>query len=290
MGAGPMAFETFAAAWNPPLLAGTALAGAGFLAAIGPMRHRFSGSAPVPAARAMAFLGALGALYAAVGSPFDELADRLFSAHMVQHLLLVLAAAPLLLLGTPAWLLPRRLRAVASARGLRWLRRPAAGLVVFNAVFAAFHLPALYEAALEHPPLHDLEHLLLLATAVLAWRPVCVPGAADRLAPLGRLRYVLANAAAMAALCAALAFAGHPLYPTYARTGAWGALTPLEDQRLGAIVMMLAAMAANGLAALAAFLQMAEEGGGLQGRADVHGGACAAAGADAGSLARAGGA
>jgi putative membrane protein len=213
----------------------------------------------------VAFYGGLGAVVIALLSPLHALGETLFSAHMVQHLVLVLGAAPLLVAGAPA--LPmiqgvprglrRALRTLPHAPAMAPLRRALRnGLVVggLNALAMwAWHLPALYEAGLSGPSLHALEHASFIGTAVLFW--ILVMRAGARRYPTGgtAIALVFVTALQSSALGALLAFASRPLYGVHAEGAlAWG-MTPLADQRLAGLLMWVPAGIVY-IAAMAALL------------------------------------
>src|SRR5881628_1583876 len=143
---------------------------------------------PTPLGAPLAFFGGCAAMLAALNGPLHDLSDYyLFSAHMVQHLVLTLVVAPLLLAGTPGWMLDRLLAPLLRrplGRGAVRLTRPVPALALYAAALIAWHLPGPYTTALEIHGWHIVEHLVLLATAVLAWWPVA---SASTLAP--RLHY-----------------------------------------------------------------------------------------------------
>src|SRR5437764_14188347 len=125
----------------------------------------------------LAFFGGCAAMLAALNGPLHDLSDYyLFSAHMVQHLVLTLVVAPLLLAGTPGWMLDRLIEPLRRWRlrrtVVRALTRPVPALALYAVALVAWHLPGPYNAALETHAWHVVEHLVLLATAVLAWWPV----------------------------------------------------------------------------------------------------------------------
>jgi putative membrane protein len=130
----------------------------------------------LPPRQRAAFLAGLATLFIALGPPLDDWSDHyLLTAHMVQHLLLTLLAAPLLLVGIPGWMLePLTRNRVTNAIGY-WLTRPVIAYAVANAVFVLWHVPLLYEAALRTQPIHVLEHVTLLGGAILAWWPIAGP-------------------------------------------------------------------------------------------------------------------
>jgi putative membrane protein len=222
------------------LIAGAALLG-GWLAA-----WRVRGERP-DTPRTVAFLGGLMAGAAALNGPLHDLAEHgSFSAHMAQHLLLVLVAPPLLLAGTPNWMMDRLLAVVLGWRGVarpaRWLTRPVPALALFTATLIAWHLPALFTRALASQAWHAAEHAALVAAAALAWWPVLGP---SRLVPPlhhgAQLLYLFVFGMPMTVVAALITGAEEVLYP--------GGVEGLADQRLGGVLMWVPA----GLVPLAAF-------------------------------------
>lgn len=211
------------------------------------LRLRRSG-ASLPGWRIVAFGAGLLLLGAALLSPLDALAHGLLSAHMLQHLLLVAAAAPLLVVGAPVAALvrslpPRARRRLASAAAgpLRrlggwgspgWLAVAFGGHLV---VLLAWHVPALYQGALAGSGLHTLEHATFLGTALLFWGAVA---AAARRAAYGMgIALLFLTSMASGVLAALLMFSPRAWYPANASAaGSWG-LTALEDQQIAAGLM-----------------------------------------------------
>jgi cytochrome c oxidase assembly factor CtaG len=205
--------------------------------------------------RDAAFVGGLAAVAAALGSPIDRLADELFWVHMVQHVLLIAVAPPLLALSRP-WNRMWRGFPIAFRRSLarelsaapRWapLRRAAAfaggavaSWLIFNLDLCAWHVPVLYDAALRSPPLHALEHLAFFATALLLWtRVVYSPPWRSPLGEPGKLAYLASTMVVGWVLAIVLALASAPLYPAYAEAaGRPGGISAFTDQQLAAGVM-----------------------------------------------------
>jgi putative membrane protein len=179
-------------------------------------------------------------LLIALATPLDTLADEyLFTAHMVQHLLLTLVAAPLLLLGTPGWLARHALRAAHLTAFVRWARHPLAAFFGFNVVFAVAHVPPLYELTLAYEPLHAAEHLVFVGTAMLMWMPVVspVPEIAAPYPALGQVLYLFLQTVPASLLGALLSATGTASYATYVLAPRVTSLTPLEDQQLGGLIM-----------------------------------------------------
>lgn len=223
-------------------------------------RWRSGAGAGVPRRQVVLFATAILVLVVALVSPLDALGGSLFAAHMVQHLLLTLVAAPLLLLGRVHLavlpVVPLRLRRRGARRLARGLRR-ASPAVVVAAVGAhlgtvvLWHVPLFYDAALRQPWLHATEHASLLVTATAFWgvmgaarsRPVAVAGLAAFVASFVSVL-----------LAAAMTVATSPWYSSHlATTGAWGS-TPLRDQHLAAAIMWVpGGLVYLGAAAVAVF-------------------------------------
>ncbi|HEY2600425.1 MAG TPA: cytochrome c oxidase assembly protein [Thermoleophilaceae bacterium] len=205
--------------------------------------------------RAVAFWSGLVTLVLALDSVIDDEADRLFWVHMVQHALLMMVAAPLLVLAAP-WIpiwkgLPlstRRGLGAAYMRSPGWraaravgrrLAAPVAVWVLFSLDLAVWHVPVLYGATLRHQWIHDLEHVSFLVLAVLFWAQVIEsPPLKARLPEAWRVAYVTLEATVCWVLAMVLAFAPSPLYSGYSELGSRpGGLSALADQQLAAGIM-----------------------------------------------------
>ena len=248
-------------AWNlhPVLLGGLVLAAWAYWhgQTSGPRR-------PVDSWRARCFTLALVALGLALLSPLDALSNALASAHMVQHLLLLLVAAPLLALSAPSSTILRGSPLAVRRASGRWrrrlglthgnlavLRHPAAVWLLQVGVLWFWHAAAPYDAALGSEPLHLLEHASFLVTAVLFWHVVIgVRGAARVSNGLGVL-LVFAMAMQSVFLSVLLTFARTPWYSGYAATTASWGLDPLTDQQLAGVIMWIPAGGIYLVAALA---------------------------------------
>ena len=227
--------------WNlaPSVLIGMGLWTAAYLLITGRWRRERGWGAPPSTWRQAAFhLGTLVGLLALV-SPLDELGDEyLFSAHMVQHLLLLYVTAPCWLLGTPEWL-PSL---VVPTRWLSAARRIAGSggtLIVFAGVLLAWHLPAAYGFAQEHEAAHIVEHLMYMGAGLIGWWPIAGPADSvlGRPSAPARMLYLFAMALPCSFLGAMLTFAQTPLYGYYVAAPHVFGLSVLEDQRLGGLLM-----------------------------------------------------
>lgn len=211
--------------------------------------------------QAAAFGAGWLALVAALVSPLDTLGTRLFSAHMVQHELLMIVAAPLLVLGRPlaAWtwaLSPRHRRWVGSATRWAWLSRlwstltrPLAAWALHAMALWLWHVPPLFDAALHGEGLHILQHASFLLTALLFWWAVLGGDPRSRSKGFAMI-YLFTTMMHTGALGALLTLAPTPWYPTYAATSPALGFDPVEDQQIGGLVMWVPGSFAYLLAAL----------------------------------------
>jgi putative membrane protein len=187
------------------------------------------------------FFSGLLVMFGSLNGPIHDLSDvYLFSAHMVQHLLLTLAMPPLLLAGVPGWML----RPVLSRRPIapiaRFFTRAPIAFVTFNLVIAAWHLPPLYNAAMANHNIHILEHLMFMVAAVLMWWPLLsqLPEF-PRLAYPGQMLYTFLMSIPMSIVAVYIAMSDHVLYPAYSAAPRVLPISPLEDQLLGALIMWI---------------------------------------------------
>lgn len=225
------------------------IATAAIVHAIGARRLARRTGDPRPVRGAAAFVGGLALLTLALFGPLDAWAGRSFTIHMIQHEVLMLAVAPLLVAGRPlahwTWALPvfarHRLRAFQRAWRGPGVWQALTGLTGACALQSlalwAWHLPAWFRAALEHPGLHVLQHGTFLAAALCFWWSVLRPGPARRRAPAS-IASLFVTTLTTGALGALLTFAGTPWYAAAGAVPLFG-LTPIEDQQLGGLLMWI---------------------------------------------------
>ena len=191
----------------------------------------------------LAFGAGLATMLVALDGPVDALADaRLFSAHMLQHLLLTLVMPPLLLLGLPAAPLRRVLRLPGVRRAARVVTHPAVAFALYNGVLIAIHLPALFEPMVRDQTVHIALHLLLMAVGILFWWPLASPlPELPRLSYPAQLLYLFLFLAPMAAVAAPITLAPTVLYPWYTEgPRPWG-IAAHADQVIGGLLMWVGA-------------------------------------------------
>ena len=193
-------------------------------------------------ASAPLFFGSgLALLFLSLNGPLHDLSDTyLFSAHMVQHLLLTMIVVPLLLLGTPGSMLRPALRSPSVARVARALTRPAIAYGLFNVTMLAWHLPPLYNLAMAHHGVHIVQHLFFLVTATLVWWPLLSPlPELPRLSHAMRLLYVVLLMIPMNIIGLMITYADEVLYPAYEVAPRILPLSPHEDQLVGGLIMWI---------------------------------------------------
>jgi cytochrome c oxidase assembly factor CtaG len=198
-----------------------------------------------------AFVAGLVTIVISLEGPIDNYADQLFWVHMLQHVLLLTLAPPLILLGRPwprMWrALPLRTRtavgrALARARWtapLRALARPLPAWVLFNATIVLWHIPAAYNATLTNETIHNVEHAMFFFSGLLFWARVIDPGPLrPRLVWPWRIAYVVGAMVVGWILAITLVLVPHPLYAHYAALAHRpGGITALTDQQLAGGVM-----------------------------------------------------
>jgi len=184
--------------------------------------------------------------------PLDFLGDNyMFSAHMLEHLMLILPVPMILLLGMPADMMRSLLKIRIMARTERLLNRPAAGWILSVGTMWIWHAPQLYNAALANEGIHAMEHLTMLVTATIFWWPIFSPLPELRMSPISAGIYIFLAAAAEMLLGILLTFAPLGYYPTYMHPGTgtgiegqvfslirdtWE-ITPQFDLQLGGLIM-----------------------------------------------------
>lgn len=206
--------------------------------AYGPITKPFPRRSKVPAWQVTTFgIGCL-VLYASFGGPLDYLSDNyLFSVHMIQHMIEILIMTPLLIYGTPVWMVDPLMEIPEFRAVIKFCSHPIYASVLFMGILNLFHIPALYDYSLKHEAFHFFEHVCFFVGALFFWlgrRP---------LTPGQQLLYLLFNYNLMMPLVVFMLVAHSPWYTFYVsqpRIYPW--LTPILDQQLGGIVMAVSMM------------------------------------------------
>ncbi len=248
-----MPLIAFVTSWslNWPILVGLALYAG--LYAVGRARlHARGQTVHIPTWRAWCYGCGLATIGLALLSPLAAYSGLLFFMHMIEHMLILVVAPLLLLLGAPLlpvlWVFPRNVRRELALlfaprsplhRIFHVLTTPAVALIVYLLVVAVWHLPVMYDAAQGPAIIHDLEHLIFLGAGLLYWWPVVHPTGGRRrlgfeLAPL----YLLAAAAEGGVIGGVFVEINRPLYETYLQAHRIWGISPLLDQELGGLIMM----------------------------------------------------
>lgn len=199
-----------------------------------------AGDAPTRGQR-LAFAAGLVALFAALNGPIHDLSDSyLFSAHMVQHLLLTMLVTPLLIVGTSGSMLrPLLARPLLAGIARRITAGPAA-FAIFNVTLIAWHLPPLYNLAMADHGVHIVQHLCFLVTSVLMWWPLL--SRVPELPPLSRplqMLYICLLMIPMSIVGMIITYADEVLYPAYESAPRISGLSPHQDQLVGGLIMWI---------------------------------------------------
>lgn len=251
--------------WDPTLLLLFALSGWLYLRGARRLWRRAGRGHGLHLWQARLFYAGFGVLVLALVSPLDALGAALFSAHMAQHLLLMLVAAPLIALGDPGlvllWALPpgwRRPVARVVRRGVvgqlwKQIRKPGAAWLLAAVALWLWHVPGLFELALRLPAVHSLEHLCLFGSSLLYWHVALRRSGHTGFSYLAGIVYIFSMALVGSVLGIILTFMSSPWYGIYAGSTAAFGLTPMEDQQAAGLLMWIPAGLVYLVTALALF-------------------------------------
>jgi len=249
---------------EPYLIGGLVLLGWLWAVLAGPLRSRLApSSTPFPLACAISFYASLLVFYLAVGSPLDQVAERfLFSAHMLQHQLLIYPAAILFLLGLPDWMVDPVLALPSLRRPLRLLTHPLMCALIYTLVISIWHAPWLYDWALQNRLVHVGEHVMFFGAALFYWWPVISPS--RELPPIGygaQMLYQFGVLVLMTPIFAYITFAEQVLYPTYEfAPRLFANFSAMDDQLLAGVGMKIVGMSVAGGAFAVSFYRWFQAG------------------------------
>lgn len=186
------------------------------------------------------FYGSLVVMYLSLDGPLHHLADELlFSAHMLQHMLLQLVWAPLLILGVPFWLWQALVELPGAGAFARFISRPWPAFWAFQAAMWLWHLPRLYNLALEVHAWHIVEHLCFMLTAVVFWFVVIAPLPQLARSLPKRMAFIFLNMTAMKTLGLILTMSSVIIYPFYIAAPRVFGIDVLSDQQVGGMIMWM---------------------------------------------------
>ena len=232
-------------AWTPHsdvwlLMAAIAVGYAVAMKRLGP-RLAPRGTAIVTRFQLSTFCGGLLAMWIASDWPIHDLGEGyFFSIHMVQHTVYAIVAAPLLLMGTPAWLARWLLSPRWLLHTVRYLSRLIPATIVFNLVVIVTHTPVIVNASLHHALLHFGLHALLVVSSLIVWMPVLSPlPEVPRLQPLVRMLFLFLQTVVPTVPASFLTFGDHPLYRFYDSVPRLWGLSALDDMRLAGLIMKI---------------------------------------------------
>lgn len=193
------------------------------------------------AAQRVMFVLSLTILFLTLNGPLHDLSDTyLFSAHMVQHLVLTLVVPPLMVVGTPGWMLRPLLRKATLFAIARKLTGFGACFAIFNVVLSVWHLPPMYNLALANHPIHIVQHLMFLVASVLMWWPLTsMLPELPRASYPKQMLYCFIMTVPMSVIAIYIAMADSLLYPAYAVSARVFGITPMLDQQYGGLIMWI---------------------------------------------------
>jgi len=243
----PLLGATPLPAWRPEpdvwLVIGTL--GVAYLLAVVRLGPRYA-PGPGPAVtrfQVVAFSLGLFTLWLVSDWPVHELGEEyIYSAHMVQHLVFALVGVPMMLAGTPAWMLRLLLAPPRLFRAVRWMSRMLPALVLYNLVLVLTHWPAVVDLTLRNGFAHFLAHTVLVVSSVIVWMPVLSPlPEIPRLFPPMRMVYLFLQSVVPTVPASFLTFGTKPLYPRYELMPKLFGWSVLDDQLVAGLMMKIGA-------------------------------------------------
>ncbi|MGH2534279.1 MAG: cytochrome c oxidase assembly protein [Thermomicrobiales bacterium] len=237
----PEGFLHSAWRFEPSVVLGVFALIAGYVAWTGPLNRRRPGfeERPVTGGQTAAFIAGCLVILIALGPPLDDWSDNyLLSAHMAQHLILMLLVAPLWFIGLPAWVLRPLTRNLVVNRVGRTLTRPLVAFLIANAALVLWHMPSFYNASLESEPVHIAMHLTFIGVSVLAWWPILGPLPEwPRLPQILQCLYLFLMTIPRGIVGAFITLSEPGLYEAYAAAPRLWGISLATDQELAGLLM-----------------------------------------------------
>lgn len=224
---------------HPDVIVGLTVLLALYLYAVVPVRVHDGIRESVQPRQVATFTVGVLVIFFALVSPLHELSNNyLFSAHMIQHVLLTLVAPPLLVSGIPGWALRPILKVRAILIMARVLTHPILAFAAFNLMFSFWHFPALYATSVNFHGIHITEHLLFMMTGVLVWWPLLSNSKElPRLSEPMQMIYLLLMSIAQILVFAPITFADKPIYQYYVEAPSMWGVSDMADQQMGGLIM-----------------------------------------------------
>lgn len=268
----------FQALWSPAFIIGTIVIAILYFWATGKGRPRFVDSEPVPLYKKILFVFGLFFFYIGYGGPLYLVGHLMFSIHMGQMIVSLLFVPPLIILGTPKWLLKSLVLKIPFKRFFKLFTQPLIAVALFNVMFSFYHIPVIFDYLMVHKLAHDSFQTILFFAAILMWWTIIAPVPEwNRISELQRVGLIFLDGLLLTPACALIIFAGSALYETFTNPVAWATalslclpgtqtvspdlieqfmLLPLiEDQRLGGVLMKVAQEVLYGSFLIYVFLQ-----------------------------------
>lgn len=249
-----LGFEIF-----PSILVGCLYLLGAYWLALGPARRRFGWPEGAnDGLRAASWITAILIIFFSLNGPLHEWSDNyLFSAHMVQHLLLMLIMPPFLIWGLPPWLIRKALEIRAIYLPARFLTHPVVAFLAYNGVFIFWHLPEMYNWAMMDHTIHIIQHLSFMVVAVMMWWTIMTPVQELQRIPPGPIlmAWIFLFGIPGTIVSAMITLSDDVLYTWYAAAPRITSLSALEDQRLGGLIMWIPGMLVFWVAITAIFFR-----------------------------------
>lgn len=270
----------FQALWSPNMIIVFIALAIGYLLLTGPWSEKFEEAAPFPAWKKGMFLFGLFLLYLVQEGPLSLLGHLMFSAHMFNMAVSYIMVPPMLLVGTPGWLIKPIIR-FRFIKPFRFLMHPLLTLVFFNALFSFYHIPDIHDYVMTHYTVHACFYFLMLVTSIMMWWHIINPLPDHKqLSGLKKMGYIFANGVLITPACAMIIFAQSPMYGVFTDPSIWKVamgycvpagqewvlqefqgpqffmkISALDDQQLGGVIMKLMQETLYGILLLYVFRQ-----------------------------------
>ncbi|MDY0405993.1 cytochrome c oxidase assembly factor CtaG [Virgibacillus sp. 179-BFC.A HS] len=273
----------FRALWSPYFLIYVIALALLYYLVTGPLRNRFGGEHAKPTGKQQtAFYVGMLLLYIVKGSPVDLLTHIMLTFHMIQMAVFYLVFPILMIIGIPEWIWKKFVYQPVVYPVVKLVTKPLISLLLFNALFSLYHLPAVFDFSKSSQVAHTTIGLVLLVAAFIMWFPIITPlKEFNRMTPLLKIFYIFGNGVLITPACVLIIFASTPLFDAYSASGAWlqsmslcvpsnvldgismqisgpemfSPMGTMEDQQLGGIIMKIMQEVTYGIILATVFFQ-----------------------------------